>query len=60
MTRFTGSRFVYAFYKTRERAEESLEDSYAEGDVSPGDDPRIERRVDHRGRVVGYAITLPA
>ena len=45
-------------YKTRQRAEDSLEDSFATGEVSQGEAPRIEVRKDHRGRVIGYVVTL--
>lgn len=51
-------RYVYASYKTRERAETGLEDMFAEGEVSRGEAPRIEPKRDHRQRVVAYQVTL--
>jgi predicted GH43/DUF377 family glycosyl hydrolase len=48
------SRFVYATFKTYERAAACLEDMFATGDVFACEDPRIERR----GKF--YVITLPA
>lgn len=57
--RFTNSgRFIYGIYKTRDRAEQSLEDMFAEGDASPGEDIKIEAVKDHRRRISFYAITL--
>lgn len=53
------TRFDYARYKTRERAEMSLEDSFASGDISQGDRPLIEPRRDHNGRILYWSITLP-
>lgn len=61
MSRFTNTgRFIYATAKTRDRAESILEDMFADGDVTRGEDPRIERLTDHHGHVKGYAVTLPA
>ena len=45
-------------YKTRERAEEALEYSYADGEVSAWQEPEVKAIKDHRGRVQGYAIFL--
>ena len=57
--RFTNSgRFIYGAYKRRDRAEQVLEDMYAEGDASPGEDIKIETVKNHRGKVSFYAITL--
>lgn len=36
--------FVYSTHKTREAAEMALEDYFAEGIVSLGEGPKIERR----------------
>jgi hypothetical protein len=37
------ARFAYAFgYKTREAAERELEDSFASGDITPGERPEIK------------------
>lgn len=36
--------YTYGSYRTRERAEEELEDSFAQGDVSESDRPRIVER----------------
>lgn len=35
--------YVYATYKSRERAEAALEDMFAAGEVSPGEFPKIEK-----------------
>ena len=51
-------RYRWSSHKTRERAEQSLEDDYADGAVSAGERPRIEPVKDHRGRVVRYDVTL--
>lgn len=50
-------RFIYAAYKTREKAESRFDDMCADGDMSPSEG-RIERITDHTGRVVAYAITI--
>lgn len=61
MSRFTNSgRFIYAYYRTAERAYEELEDMYSTGDALPGEDIKVESIRDHRGLVKGYAITMPA
>jgi len=50
-----GFRFLYAGpYKTRERAEMSLEDMYANGDVCESERPKIEH-VHKR-----YWVSVPA
>lgn len=60
MSRFTNSgRFIYAAYKSLERANEELEDMYATGDALPGEGIKIEAVRDHRGHVKCYAITMP-
>ncbi len=51
-------RYVWARAKTFERANELLEDSFACGEVSEGEAPRIEAKRDHRGKVTHYEITL--
>lgn len=51
--------FAYSTHKTREAAETALEESFALGDITPGERPRIETRKDHRGRVIGYAVMFP-
>ena len=53
-------RFNYFTSKSRARCEAVLEDAFATGDIFPSEDPRITALKDHRGRVVGYALTLPA
>ena len=59
--RFTNSgRFIYAAYKTAERAHDALEDMYSTGDALPGEDIKIETVRDHHQRVKFYAITLAA
>lgn len=50
-------RFIYAAYKTRQRAEERFDDMCCEGEMSPCEG-RIERISDHNGRLVAYAITV--
>lgn len=54
----TDIRYTYARAKTAERMRDILEDCYADGEVSSGEDPRIEKRTDHRGRVTHYELTL--
>lgn len=51
-------RYQYSFHKTRDKAEASLEDDFATGDIVMGEQPRIEPKKDHRGRILGYAVTL--
>lgn len=50
-------RFIYAAYKSREKAESRFDDMCCEGEMSPCEG-RIERISDHRGRTVAYAITI--
>ncbi|MER9685896.1 hypothetical protein [Mesorhizobium sp. M0139] len=60
MSRYTKTgRFIYAAAKTRARAEAIIEDMFADGEVSQGEDPQIERLTDHHGKVTGYAVSLP-
>ncbi len=61
MSRFTASGgFIYAGpYKSRDRANEVLEDMYATGDALPGEGIHIETVRDHHNRVKGYAIVQP-
>ena len=49
-------RYVYAAYRSRERAEAALDGMFAIGEVLEGENPRIEIR----GRTKRYVITLPA
>jgi hypothetical protein len=60
MSRFTASGgFIYAGpYKSRDKAESSLEDCFASGEVCLGEGPRVERYRDHHGRVVGYVVVV--
>lgn len=51
-------RYVYATYSNRDRAEDALEDCFANSEVSEAERPRIEPKRDHRGRVVAWQITL--
>jgi|APThiThiocy_ev2_2_1041544.scaffolds.fasta_scaffold29153_2 hypothetical protein len=51
-------RYRWSSHKTRERAEASLEDDYATGTVSTGEQPKIEAVKDHRGHVLRYDVTL--
>jgi len=37
-------RYVYALYRTKERAEAALEHMFAAGEVSEGEFPKIERK----------------
>ena len=50
-------RFIYAAYKTLEKANARFDDMCAEGDMTPSEG-RIERITDHHGRLVYYAITI--
>jgi hypothetical protein len=54
-------RFIVGTFRTRERAEEVLEDMFANGEISEGEKPRIEPTTTHRmrgaERKVRYAIT---
>ena len=60
MSRITNSgRFMYAITKTKERAENVLEEMFATGDVMSGEDPRIEAIRDHHQRIKSWAVTLP-
>jgi len=55
------SRYWFARgYKTRQGAEASLEDSYASGEVSEGEGPRIEsyKIRTMTGQATRYGITL--
>ena len=52
--------YEYIRAKTRERAVASLEDSFADGDVSEGENPTIVCKRDHRGRVLYWAVVLEA
>lgn len=51
--------YVYAYgYKSRDKAESALENMFAEGEVSLGEEPKIERRtVDQR---TSWSIVLHA
>lgn len=51
-------RYRWSSHKTRERAEQSLEDDFSLGTVSQGEQPQIEAVKDHRGRVLRYDVTL--
>jgi len=54
-------RFIYAGpYRQRDKAESVLEDMFATGDVFISEKPDIERLNDHRGKLIGYVVTLPA
>jgi len=37
-------RYTYYWSKSRDKAEEALEECYANGDISPSEQPRIEKR----------------
>ena len=50
-------RFIYAAYKTLEKANARFDDMCADGDMTPAEG-RIERIVDHNKRLVCYAITI--
>jgi len=51
-------RHTYAYgYRTRDAAEAALVDCFANGDVSPGDDPRVEPYATRDG-ATRYRITL--
>jgi hypothetical protein len=61
ISRFTATGgFIYAGpYKSRDKANEVLEDMYATGDALMGEGIHIEMIKDHRKRLVGYAIVQP-
>jgi hypothetical protein len=50
--------FAYSSHKTLDRASDALEDYYATGEVSDGDQPRIVELRDHRRKLLGYAIEV--
>lgn len=53
--------FEYIFggpYRTYERAEESMLDSFADGEIDHGQSPRVATLKNHRGKVIGYALVL--
>lgn len=52
------NRYTYATAKSLERANLMLENMFAEGEVSEGERPMIERRKDHKGKTTHYEITL--
>lgn len=54
------TRYTYGYYRTEQRALDALEDMYAAGEVSQGEEPRIEVKRDHRKRITHYEITLQA
>jgi hypothetical protein len=60
MSRITKTgRFIYAGpYRTREKADDVLEDMYASGDARPGEGIKVEPVPGLDGRT-RYAITLP-
>lgn len=47
-----GARYEYGVYRSKAKAEAALEDMFADGEVSEGERPRIERK----GNL--YVITL--
>lgn len=55
------ARYVYSSHKTRDRAEDALEDMFASGDVCEGERPMIEARREGglHPRIVAWQITLP-
>lgn len=54
------TRYTYGYYRSEQRALAALEDMYAAGEVSEGEEPRIEAKRDHRKRITHYEITLRA
>lgn len=53
--------FEYVYggpYRTHQRAEDSMEDSFCEGDIDHSQRPRVATLRDHRGKVTGYALVL--
>lgn len=53
--------FEYIFagpFRTYERAEESMLDSYADGEIDSSENPRVATLRNHRGKVTGYALVL--
>lgn len=53
--------FEYIFggpYRTHERAEDSMEESFADGEIDRSQAPRVATLKNHRGKVTGYALVL--
>lgn len=60
MSRITADgRFIYATAKSKERAENILENMFATGDVFVSEDPRVEPIRNHHNRIQFWAVTLP-
>lgn len=51
------SRYTYITARTYEKAEDMLEEAFACGEVSLGEQPRIERRRDRHEKIY-YVVTL--
>jgi hypothetical protein len=61
MEDFVMAKAQYQFtrtYKTRERAEESMNDSYADGEIGYLQNPTVKAIKNHRGKIQGYAVFL--
>ena len=56
--RYSPARYTYATAKTFERIEAIAEDCFANGDILEGELPQLEKRVDHRGRLTHWELTL--
>lgn len=52
-------QYVFAGpYRTYDRAAESMEDSFADGEIDQSQRPEVVTLRDHRKRVTGYAVAL--
>lgn len=52
-------QYVFAGpYKTAERALDSMEDSFCDGEIDRSQNPQVLAVRDHCGKVKGYAVVL--
>lgn len=52
-------QYVFAGpYKTADRARDSMEDSFCDGEIDHTQNPQVMALRDHRGKVTGYAVVL--
>jgi hypothetical protein len=57
MAKWNKYRFT-SIYRTRDAAFDSMEDSYADGEIDRSQSPEVLPVKDHRGKVKGYAVFL--
>lgn len=53
--------FEYIFggpYRKRDTAEQSLEESFADGEIDHTQSPRVATLRNHRGKITGFALVL--